>query len=146
MIQKNASTSPWAVRKNFPNKILNQKIMLLTIAYLALGLFAGTFSGVIGIGGGVIIVPALVLLFGFAEHQAQGTTLALLIPPVGILAAYTYYKSGFINWPVAGLICAGFLVGGLLGAKMAIDLSDGTLQKIFGVAIIVIGIYMVTKR
>ncbi|MFA7319327.1 MAG: TSUP family transporter [Parcubacteria group bacterium] len=120
--------------------------MLLTIAYLTLGLFAGTFSGVIGIGGGVIIVPALVLLFGFAEHQAQGTTLALLIPPVGILAAYTYYKSGFINWPVAGLICVGFLIGGLIGAKLAIDLSDGTLQKIFGVAIIIIGIYMVTKR
>ncbi len=120
--------------------------MLQIIAYIVLGLFAGTFSGVIGIGGGVIIVPALVLLFGFAEHQAQGTTLALMIPPVGILAAYTYYRSGFINWPVAGLICVGFIIGGFLGAKMALDLSDGTLQKFFGAVIIVIGIYMVVKK
>lgn len=120
--------------------------MLRIIGFLVLGLFAGTFSGVIGIGGGVIIVPALVLLFGFAEHQAQGTTLALLIPPVGILAAYTYYRNGFIDWPVAGLICAGFFIGGFLGAKMAIDLSDGMLQKVFGAVIIVIGIYMIAKR
>lgn len=120
--------------------------MLRIIGFMVLGLFAGTFSGVIGIGGGVIIVPALVLLFGFAEHMAQGTTLALMIPPIGILAAYTYFKAGYIDWPAAAFICLGFLIGGLLGSQEAVRLSDGTLQKIFGVAVIVIGVYMVFKR
>ena len=119
--------------------------MLRIIAYLILGLLAGTFSGVIGIGGGVIIVPALIFLFGFAEHQAQGTTLALMIPPIGLLAAYTYYKAGYINWPAAILICLGFFLGGLLGSQEAIRLSDGTLQKIFGAVIAVIGTYMMIK-
>ena len=71
--------------------------MVQAILYLILGLAAGTLSGLIGIGGGVIIVPALVFLFGLPQHQAQGTTLALLVPPIGILAAWTYYKQGFVD-------------------------------------------------
>lgn len=120
--------------------------MLKIIAYLILGLLAGTFSGIIGIGGGVIIVPALVLLFGFAEHLAQGTTIALMIPPIGLLAAYTYYKAGYIDWVAAALICVGFFIGGFLGSQEAIRLSDGTLQKVFGAAVIIIGVYMIFKK
>ncbi len=120
--------------------------MLQIILYILLGLLAGTASGLIGIGGGVIIVPILVFVFGFSEHIAQGTTLALMIPPIGILAVYEYYEKSFINWPVAAFICLGFVVGGFLGSKVAVDLSNGVLQKIFGIAIVVIGLYMIIKR
>jgi uncharacterized membrane protein YfcA len=116
------------------------------ILFLLLGLLAGTTSGLVGIGGGIIIVPALVLFFGFSEHLAQGTTLALMVPPIGILAAYEYWKGGFVDWRVAILICVGFVIGGYFGSKIAVDLSDGVLQKIFGAAIVAIGLYMIIKK
>jgi uncharacterized protein len=71
--------------------------MVIIILYVILGLAAGIFSGLIGIGGGIIIIPALVFLFGFSQHQAQGTTLALLVPPIGLLAAWMYYTQGYVN-------------------------------------------------
>jgi hypothetical protein len=125
---------------------LEDNILAKIISYLLLGLFAGTVSGIVGIGGGVIIVPALIFLFGFSQHIAQGTTLALLVPPIGLLAAYTYYKSGYVDFNVAIFVCVGFLIGGLLGAKISINLSNTILQKVFGSFIIVIGLYMVFKN
>jgi uncharacterized membrane protein YfcA len=119
--------------------------MVQYILYLSIGLFAGTISGVVGIGGGVIIVPLLVLLFGFTQHHAQGTTLALLVPPIGILAAYTYYKHGYVAIPVAIFICIGFFIGGFIGAKIAVNMPHDILQKIFGCAMIIIGVYMLFK-
>src|SRR5271154_4214263 len=101
--------------------------------YVLLGLAAGALSGLIGIGGGVIIVPALILFFGLSQHQAQGTTLALLIPPVGILAVWTYYKQGFVNLEIAGFMCVGFFVGSFLGARLATNLSNVVLERTFGV-------------
>jgi uncharacterized membrane protein YfcA len=120
--------------------------MANTIWYVLLGLAAGTLSGLIGIGGGTIIVPALVFLFGFSIHQAQGTTLALLVPPIGILAAWTYYRHGYVDLGVAGYICLGFLIGGLLGAKMATNISNVLLEKIFGVALLLIAIKMILAK
>ncbi len=116
---------------------------LLTIfGLLMLGLVAGSFSGLIGIGGGVIIVPALILLFGFTHQVAQGTTLALLIPPIGLLAVMDYYKKGFVNLHAAIFICIGFVIGGLMGAKLAVTLPEQTLRRIFAAVIVVIGIRM----
>jgi hypothetical protein len=112
------------------------------LLYLLLGLLAGVLSGLIGIGGGVIIVPALIFFFGLSQHQAQGTTLAMLIPPVGILAAWTYYKQGFVLMEIAGYMCVGFFLGGFLGAKIAIHLSNVTLEKIFGLALLFIAMKM----
>ncbi len=112
------------------------------LIYLTVGLFAGILSGLIGIGGGIIIIPALVLLFGFSQHQAQGTTLAMMIPPIGILAAWTYYKNGHVNLPVAIILCIGFLFGGLIGAKLATSVSNIALQKIFGSALLLISLKM----
>ncbi len=114
--------------------------------YLLLGLVAGIFSGLIGIGGGVIIVPALVFLFGLSQHQAQGTTLALLVPPIGLLAAWTYYKQGYVDLKIAALICVGFFLGGLLGARLATGLSNATLERIFGVALLLIAIKMIFAK
>jgi uncharacterized membrane protein YfcA len=111
-----------------------------------LGLVAGAFSGLIGVGGGVIIVPALVFLFGLSQHLAQGTTLALLVPPIGLLAAWTYYKEGYVDIHIAVLICIGFLVGGLLGAKFANHLSNLALERIFGVAMLLISLKMIFAK
>jgi len=117
-----------------------------TLLLLLLGLVAGILSGLIGIGGGIIIVPALVFIFGLSQHQAQGTTLALMVPPIGILAAWTYYQKGFVDLRIAALVCAGFVVGGLLGAKLATNLSNVILEKIFGVALLLIALKMILAK
>jgi hypothetical protein len=114
--------------------------------YIMLGLAAGALSGLIGIGGGTIIVPVLVFVVGFSLHQAQGTTLALLVPPIGILAAWTYYKHGYVDLSVAGYICLGFFIGGLLGAKVATNIPNIMLEKIFGVALLLIAIKMILAK
>lgn len=114
--------------------------------YVLTGLLAGSLSGLIGIGGGTIIVPILVFIFGLSQKTAQGTTLALLVPPIGILAAWTYYKQGYVDFPIAGLICVGFILGGLIGAKFATNLSSQILEKIFGIALLIIAIKMIFSK
>jgi uncharacterized membrane protein YfcA len=120
--------------------------MIHGLVYLLLGLVAGTLSGLIGIGGGTIIVPALIFLFGFSQHLAQGTTLALLVPPIGILAVWTYYKQGYVDLHIAAWICLGFFFGGLLGAKFATNLSNVVLERIFGVALLLISLKMIFAK
>lgn len=114
--------------------------------YLLLGLIAGIFSGLIGIGGGTIIVPALVFLFGMSQHQAQGTTLALLVPPIGLLAAWTYYEQGYMELQTAAFICLGFFFGGLIGARIATGLPNIVLERIFGVALLLIALKMILAK
>src|SRR4030042_6786049 len=114
--------------------------------YILLGVVAGIFSGLIGIGGGIIIVPALVLLFGLSQHTAQGTTLALMVPPIGLLAAWTYYKAGFVDLKIAGLICLGFFIGGFIGAKCGTQIPDDTLRKIFGVVLLIASLKMILSK
>jgi hypothetical protein len=116
------------------------------LLYLLLGLVAGSFAGLIGIGGGIIIVPALVFLFGLSQHQAQGTTLALMVPPIGLLAAWTYYKQGYVDLKIAAFVCVGFFLGGLLGAKLATGLSNAVLEKVFGIALLLISLKMILVR
>jgi len=116
------------------------------LPYILLGFVAGVFSGLIGVGGGVIIVPALVFLFGLSQHLAQGTTLALLVPPIGILAAWTYYTYGYVDVRIAALMCVGFLVGGLIGAKVATGLADQTLERVFGIALLFIALKMIFAK
>ena len=112
------------------------------VMLLGLGLAVGVISGLIGIGGGVLVVPALVYVFGFSQHQAQGTTLALLVPPIGILGALTYYQRGFVNVQAAALICLGFVLGGLVGAKLAIAVPALLLKRVFGMAMLGIALRM----
>jgi uncharacterized membrane protein YfcA len=114
--------------------------------YILLGLVAGIFSGLIGIGGGIIIVPALVLLFGLSQHTAQGTTLALMVPPIGLLAAWAYYKQGFVDLKIAAFVCLGFFIGGFLGAKLAIGISDQFLRRIFGVVLLLVSVKMILGK
>lgn len=109
---------------------------------LGLGLAVGTISGLIGIGGGVLFVPALIYLMGFSQQEAQGTTLALLVPPIGILGAWTYYQRGYVNVQAVVLICVGFVLGGLLGAKVAIALPAVLLKRVFGTAMLGVAVQM----
>jgi len=112
------------------------------LLFVLLGILAGSLSGLLGIGGGVILVPALVFIFGMTEHVAQGTTLALMVPPIGLLAAWHYYKKGHVDLRVAGLVCLGFVGGGLIGATVATELSNAVLQDVFGVGLVLIALKM----
>ena len=116
------------------------------IFYLLLGLITGIFSGLIGIGGAIIIIPSLVLFFGLEQRMAQGTTLALMVPPIGLLAAWTYYKAGFVDLKIAALICAGFFFGGLIGAKFAVQVPDNILRKVFGSILLVASLKMILTK
>lgn len=111
--------------------------------YIILGLSAGIASGFLGLGGGVIIIPALVYICGFSQHQAQGTTLAMMIPPIGLLAALKYYYSGSVNIKVAAILCAGFFIGGFFGASMVKAVPDLILRRIFGVFLAAVAIKMI---
>jgi uncharacterized membrane protein YfcA len=112
----------------------------IILGLILLGLLAGAFSGVVGIGGGIIIVPALVYLFGLSQHQAQGTTLGLLMFPVGILAVMQYYKQGYIDYRYVLFIAAGFIVGGYLGGKLVVNIPDYIIKKIFALLMIAIAV------
>lgn len=116
------------------------------LSFLVLGLAAGVLSGLIGIGGGILIVPALIFIFGMDQHQAQGTTLAMMVPPIGILAAWTYYRNGHVDIKVAGVLCIGFFFGGLFGARAANLISSPVLEKIFGVALLAISLKMILSK
>lgn len=106
-----------------------------TLAFVATGLLVGVFSGMVGVGGGIILVPILVLFFGFSQHMAQGTSTAMLLPPIGILAVWTYYQKGMVDVRAAALMCAGFVLGGLFGAKLAVALPQDILRRSFGVVL-----------
>ncbi len=120
--------------------------MSTSAGYIALGLIAGLLSGVVGIGGGVIIVPALVLFFSMSQHTAQGTTVAMLVLPVGVLAAWVYYKQGFVDLRVAGLLAAGFFLGSMAGARIAVALPAGVLERVFGIVIVLIGAKLIVGQ
>jgi uncharacterized protein len=115
--------------KNKPYKMTVQIILLLVI----IGLSAGILSGLVGVGGGIIVVPALVFFLGFTQQQAQGTSLGLLLLPVGILAVLNYYKQGHIDIRVVGIMALAFVVGGWLGSKWALSLPEETVKKIFAI-------------
>ena len=117
--------------------------MVNLLLYIVLGLVAGALSGLLGIGGGIIIIPVMVLLFGMSQHQAQGTTLALMVPPIGLLAAWMYWKQGFVDIKMAMFVCLGFFVGGLLGAKFAVNIPELVLKRIFGAVLFLISIKMI---
>jgi uncharacterized membrane protein YfcA len=100
----------------------------------------------VGIGGGIILVPALVFLFGLSQHQAQGTTLALMVPPIGIIAAWTYWRQGYVDFRIAGLICAGFLLGSIVGARLSLGISDNVLQKVFGTFLLLLSLKILSTK
>jgi len=111
---------------------------------IVIGLLAGVLSGLIGVGGGIIIVPALVYLLGLSQHSAQGTSLALMLPPIGILAAMNYYKAGALNVKYAIIISLAFIIGGYFGSKLSISyISEENMKKVFGMILLFVSVKMV---
>ncbi len=109
---------------------------------LLIGLAAGVLSGVIGIGGGIVIVPALVYFIGFSQRTAQGTSLAILLLPIGLLGVIQFYKAGYVDIRVTAVIALAFFVGSYFGSRIALTVPQEILKKSFAVLIIFIGIKM----
>jgi uncharacterized membrane protein YfcA len=114
--------------------------------YIILGLAAGIASGIFGIGGGMILIPVFVYLFGLTQHQAQGTTLAIMVPPIGLLAAWRYWQAGDVKLSLAAFVCLGFFIGGLLGANLAQHITDPLLKKLFGIFLLVVSLNMILGK
>ncbi len=109
---------------------------------ILIGIAAGMLSGFVGVGGGIIIVPSLIYFLGFSQKAAQGTSLGLILLPVGILAVLQFYKQGHIDVKVVGILAIGFLAGSYWGSKLALSLPDATVKKVFAVLMIIIAIKM----
>ncbi len=118
---------------------MNATVIILLIL---IGLIAGVLSGIMGVGGGVVMIPLMIFLLGFNQYQAQGTSLAVLAVPVTFLAAYNYYDNGYVNWKYAAVIAVFFVVGGFLGSKVAVSIDQKTLRRIFGAILLVISVRM----
>lgn len=120
--------------------------MYETFILLVIGLAAGLLSGFMGVGGGVIIIPALVMLLGFTQKNAQGTSLALLLAPVGILAVINYYKAGQMDIRAAAIMCVTFVVGSYLSSKVAVGMSTLVLKRAFAVFLLFYAIKLFTDK
>ncbi len=103
------------------------------------GAVIGVASGLFGIGGGILLVPGLMILFGFSQQQAQGTSLAVMVPPIGIFAAAVYYRHGYIDIPVVGWVAVGFAVGAFLGAHLIALVPVPMLRVVFGSLLLYLG-------
>ena len=114
--------------------------MQTIIILILVGIAAGMLSGLVGVGGGIIIVPALVFFLGFSQKMAQGTSLGILLLPVGILGLIQYYKQGYVDLKVVLIISLAFLFGSYFGSKIALRLPQDTIRKIFAVFMILIAI------
>jgi uncharacterized membrane protein YfcA len=115
-----------------------QTILLIIV----IGLAAGMLSGLVGVGGGLIIVPALIFFLGYSQHSAQGTSLGLLLLPAGILAVIQYYKHGDIDITAVILLAIGFVAGGYFGSKLALSLPQETVKKIFAIFMLLVALKM----
>lgn len=116
-----------------------------TVTFLILvmiGLVAGFLSGIMGLGGAIILIPALVLFLAMDQRMAQGTTIAIMLPPIGLFAAFNYYRAGFVNVKYALIIAAVFMVGGYLGSKLALNIPVSVLKRAFAVVLALIAVKM----
>ncbi len=116
------------------------------ILLISTGVLAGIVAGGLGVGGGIIIVPALVFVFGMTQHEAQGTSLAVLLFPVGILAVWNYQKKGFVNFHYAFVLVLAFIIGSYFGSKLSIAMPDKLLKKLFGILMVVAGARMILSK
>jgi len=113
------------------------------IVLICIGLVAGTLSGMFGVGGGIIIVPALVFFLGMSQHQAQGTSLGLMLLPIGILAAYNYYKTGNLDVKAGLIVAATFVVGGYIGSKFSLAISEAAIKRMFGILMLIVALRLI---
>ncbi|MCB0819576.1 MAG: sulfite exporter TauE/SafE family protein [Bacteroidetes bacterium] len=120
--------------------------LITLITLLVIGLFAGFASGMVGIGGGVVIVPALVYFLHLSQHEAQGVSIGMLLMPVGFLAAYNYYKSGNFHFSYSVLIGVTFVLGAFLGSKVSLRIDEVLMKRIFGIVMLLLSIKMIFSK
>lgn len=120
---------------------LSQLLILIVI-----GILSGILAGVFGVGGAIIVIPALVFILGLSQHQAQGTSLAFMLPPVGILATWNYWKSGHVDWKIALVLSITFVLGAYFGSQLSLNISDRSLRRAFGVLMIVMALKMIFSK
>ena len=116
------------------------------IVLIIIGLMAGILSGFIGVGGGIIMIPLLILFLGLTQFQAQGTALVAMLPPIGILAALNYFKSGYVKWEYAVIIALTFVIGGYFGSKLSLSLNPSTVKRVFGIVMLIAGVKMIISK
>jgi uncharacterized membrane protein YfcA len=124
---------------------MKMSISMLLIL-IGIGIITGVMSGMLGIGGAIIMIPALVFFMGFSQQMAQGTSLAVMLPPIGILAAYNYYKAGHVDIKFALILAGAFLIGSYFGSKYALTLPQAALKKIFGVLLFLVAAKMLFSK
>lgn len=120
--------------------------ILSVIILIIIGFLAGLLSGFVGVGGGILMVPLLIIFLGVTQHQAQGTALFAMLPPIGILAAMNYYKAGFVKWEYAAIIAVTFVVGGYFGSKLSVNFPDQIVRRVFGVVMLIGAIKFLLPR
>ncbi|PCI35643.1 MAG: permease [Flavobacteriaceae bacterium] len=113
---------------------------------IIIGLCAGILSGLVGVGGGILMVPMFLLFLGITQHNAQGLSLAVMLPPVTFLAVYNYHKQGAIDWKVAAVVSVMFIVGGYFGSKLALQIDQKLLKKIFGGFMLIVGLKLLFTK
>jgi uncharacterized protein len=118
----------------------------MILILIVIGIITGVMAGMLGIGGAIIMIPALVFLLGISQQTAQGTSLAVMLPPVGIIAAYNYYKAGHVNIKFAIILAVFFLVGSYFGSKIALTLPQNALKKIFGIILLLVAAKMLLSK
>jgi uncharacterized protein len=118
----------------------------MILILIVIGIITGLMAGMLGIGGAIIMIPALVYLLGVSQQTAQGTSLAVMLPPVGIIAAYNYYKAGEVNIRFAIVLAVCFLVGSYFGSKLALNLPQALLKKIFGILLLLVAARMLLSK
>ena len=116
--------------------------MTTILLLIIIGLVAGTLGGMVGLGGGIILIPALILIMKLDQQTAQGTSIAVMLPPIGLFAVYNYYKAGYVNLKYAFVIAMAFMVGGYFGSSLALKLSADVMRKVFSIVLVVIAIKM----
>ena len=118
---------------------MSTSVLLLLIV---IGIVTGFMAGMLGIGGAIIMIPALVFFFGLTQQTAQGTSLAVMLPPIGIIAAYNYYKAGEVNIKFALILAVTFIIGSYFGSKLALNIPQPVLKKIFGLLLLLVAVKM----
>ena len=119
-------------------------IQILTLAII--GLMAGVFSGTLGVGGAIIVIPSLIFFMGLTQHQAQGTSLAFMVPPATLMAAINYSKNGYVNWKYALVLAVMFFVGTYFGSLLSVSLNEKVLKKIFGGLMLLVALKMIFSK
>ena len=122
---------------------MSTSVLLILIL---IGIVTGLMAGMLGIGGAIIMIPALVFLLGLSQQTAQGTSLAVMLPPIGILAAFNYYKAGEVNIKFALILAAAFIVGSYFGSKFALNVPQNLLKKIFGILLLLVAAKMLLSK